>query len=58
MTKLTGSYVCGGESEYQRLRELKDVLQPDDAINIQFTRGTTGNPKGAILAHCNILNNV
>ena len=31
--------------------------QPDDAINIQFTSGTTGLPKGATLTHFNILNN-
>ncbi len=51
--------VCdsGGEAEQQRLRALKEILQPDDAINIQFTSGTTGNPKGATLTHCNILNN-
>ncbi|MBP7334864.1 AMP-binding protein [Niveispirillum sp.] len=32
-------------------------LSPDDAINIQFTSGTTGQPKGATLTHRNILNN-
>jgi fatty-acyl-CoA synthase len=51
--------VCamGGEPEHKQLGELKDQLMPDDAINIQFTSGTTGNPKGATLTHCNVLNN-
>jgi fatty-acyl-CoA synthase len=40
-----------------RLAELGPRLQFDDAINIQFTSGTTGAPKGATLTHHNILNN-
>lgn len=48
---------AGGEAQRARLEELKGELQPDDAINIQFTSGTTGFPKGATLTHNNILNN-
>lgn len=40
-----------------RLAEIAPTLSPDDAINIQFTSGTTGFPKGATLTHNNILNN-
>ncbi|MEQ9641147.1 MAG: AMP-binding protein [Alphaproteobacteria bacterium] len=48
---------AGSSVEHARLAELKDELQPDDAINIQFTSGTTGFPKGATLTHNNIVNN-
>ena len=39
------------------LDALTAALRPDDAINIQFTSGTTGAPKGATLTHANIVNN-
>jgi fatty-acyl-CoA synthase len=40
-----------------RLAEVAQSLTPADPINIQFTSGTTGLPKGATLSHRNILNN-
>ena len=47
----------GGAAETKRLAELAGTLQFDDPINIQFTSGTTGFPKGATLTHHNIVNN-
>ena len=46
-----------GLKERAEVARLAGVLQFDDPINIQFTSGTTGNPKGVTLTHHNILNN-
>jgi fatty-acyl-CoA synthase len=47
----------GGDRHREMLADLQPKLQFDDAINIQFTSGTTGAPKGATLTHHNLLNN-
>ena len=46
-----------GDPQDARLPQVARLLHNRDAINIQFTSGTTGFPKGATLTHRNILNN-
>lgn len=46
-----------GADDFRKLGQIENSMSPEDAANIQFTSGTTGNPKGATLSHINILNN-
>ena len=46
-----------GPAALKTVDDVGATLEPDDPINIQFTSGTTGAPKGATLTHRNIVNN-
>ncbi|MEU7433904.1 AMP-binding protein [Streptomyces sioyaensis] len=52
-----GLLAAGASVPQSRLAECEQTLTADDPVNIQYTSGTTGFPKGATLSHHNILNN-
>jgi fatty-acyl-CoA synthase len=49
--------LLGQHTDSAQLREIEATLDTNDVVNMQYTSGTTGFPKGVMLTHRNILNN-
>jgi fatty-acyl-CoA synthase len=57
MLSFKNTLELGDDVRVADLDAITDTLDQNDPINIQFTSGTTGSPKGACLTHRNIVNN-
>ena len=61
--KIPGTYrfrelsAFGSEYDNQKYRSIESSLDPQDVIDMQYTSGTTGFPKGVMLTHYNLVNN-
>ncbi|MFZ4581520.1 MAG: AMP-binding protein [Paludibacter sp.] len=49
--------LLGSNNSKEKFNELKSTINCHDVVNIQYTSGTTGFPKGVMLTHHNIANN-
>lgn len=49
--------LLGKHANNEKLKEIMNSLHCDDVVNMQYTSGTTGFPKGVMLTHKNIVNN-
>ena len=50
-------YTMGDDYPQEEYEKINRSLDPHDVINMQYTSGTTGFPKGVMLTHFNIINN-
>ncbi len=49
--------LLGKHGNEEKFQQIKSSIQSDDVVNMQYTSGTTGFPRGVMLTHRNILNN-
>jgi fatty-acyl-CoA synthase len=50
-------FLLGDQTSDEKIHDIMKTLDTHDVINMQYTSGTTGFPKGVMLTHYNILNN-